>query len=188
MAQDPAKGILDGPGMAGGDQGTGQRRPAERVVALHHVRGQVGVHGQPEVAQPGDGGREAHAPCASLGRDRRLEGCVVRVHTDAEDVQLALGQVQVQVSGDGVDLHGRDEVQTLRQRLRALGGQLTVRGEVVVIRDGEQPDAGGMSLADELGGLQDSIGAEGVRVDVRQGIARDERRGPRTRCVAPGQR
>ena len=71
------------------------------------------------LAQPGDGGREAEAPCAALGGERRLERLVVRVHPEAEDVELALGQAQVQVAGDGVDLDGRDEVQPVGQRVRA---------------------------------------------------------------------
>ena len=122
------------------------------------------------------------AACTSLGGDRRLEGVVGRVHADPQDVQLALGQVQVQVAGDGVDLHGRDEVQPVRERVRARGGQLAVRGEVVVVRDGEQPDAGRVRLADELGGLQDAVRAPRVGVDVRDGVARADR----ARSAGPG--
>ena len=188
MAQDPAKGVLDRLRVPGRDQGAREGRPAERVVALHDALGQVRVDRKPDLAQPGDGGREAQAPCPALGGDRRLEGVVGRVHADPQDVQLALGQAQVQVAGDGVDLHGRDEVQPLRQRVRARGGQLPVRGEVVVVGDGEQPHAGRVRLADELGGLEDAVGAQRVGVDVRDGVARDEGLAPGSRCVATGQR
>ena len=60
--------------------------------------------------------REAQAPCAALGGERRLERVVGRVHPDAQDVQLALGQPEIEAAGDGVDLHGRDELDARRQR------------------------------------------------------------------------
>ena len=151
--------------------------------------GRCASTGTPDVAQADDGGREAQTACAALGRDRRLEGVVGRVHPDPEDVQLALGQAQVQVAGDGVDLHGRDEVQAFGQRVRARGGQLAVRGEVVVVGDGEQPDAGGVRLAEELGGFQDAIGAKRVGVDVREPRRRGRPARSRTPPrVAPGHR
>ena len=57
-----------------------------------------------------------------------------------------------------------------------------------MIGDGEQPDAGRVGLADELGGLEDAVGAERVGVEVRDGVARGDRLGPGSRRVAPGQR
>ena len=49
------------------DQRAREGRTAEGVVALHDALGQVRVHRKPDLAQPGDGGREAQAPCRRAG-------------------------------------------------------------------------------------------------------------------------
>ena len=64
--------------------------------------------GQVELAQPGDGPLEALAATPALRGEGRLERLVVRVHPEAEDVQLALPQAEV-AGDDGVDLDAGQE-------------------------------------------------------------------------------
>ena len=56
------------------------------------------VHGRADLAQALHGGREPGAAGAALGRDRRLEGIVRGVHADAQDVELALRQVEAEAA------------------------------------------------------------------------------------------
>ena len=90
-------------------------------------------------------------------------------------MELPARHLEIQSARDGVDLHRRDEVEAGRQRGRARRGQLAVGGEVVVIRDRQQPDARGVRLAQQLGRLQDAVGTERVRVEVGDRGAGDRR-------------
>ncbi len=55
-------------GVAGGDQGTGDRRAAQRVVVVGGEGVDLGVDGQAEVAQTVDRASEAHAGADRAGR------------------------------------------------------------------------------------------------------------------------
>ena len=116
-AQQPREGILDAVRVARPDEGAGDGRPTERVVGrARHVE-QVVVDREVEIAQPGDGQLEALAPSATLLGQGRLEGGVVRIHPEAEDMQLALPQAEIAVD-DRVDLDARDERQAGRHGRR----------------------------------------------------------------------
>ena len=103
-------------------------------------------------------------------------------------MELALGQLEVEGARHGVDLDGRDQLQPVRERSRVRGRQLAVRGEVVVVGDGEQANPGVVCLANELRGLQDAIRAKRVGVDVRDRVAGGERLAVRAGGMALGHR
>ena len=85
----------------------------------------------------------------------------------------------ISTAGTSVEIRG--------QRRGAGRDELAVAGEVVVVREREQADARLVRLANELGGLEDAVGAGRVGVDVRDRVARDERLGVvGTRGVARG--
>ena len=92
-----------------------------------------------ELAQQRDRLVEALAAAAALGCEDRLERLVVRVHPEAEDVELALPQPEV-AGDDGVDLDAGDERQAGRDSVG--GDHLAVAGQRVVVGQGEEPDAG----------------------------------------------
>ena len=171
VRQEPLERVLDALGEPGRDEGARDGRPAQRVVRGEVEGRDLGVDRQPDLAQPLDGRVEAGAAGAALARERGLERVVRRVDADPQHVELALEQVEPEAAGHGVDLDCRDERQVGGERRRAGRDQLPVPGEVVVVRDGEQPDPRVVRLADELGGLEDAVGAGRVGVDVGDRVA-----------------
>ena len=172
-------------GEPGSDQRPGDGRPAEGVVVAGVERGDLGVDRHADLAQAVDGPREPLAGAVALGRHRRLERLVVRVHPEPEDVELALPQPEV-AGDEGVDLDARDQ--------RHPGGDRTGRdhvaiaGERVVVGQREDADAGrGNAARRAATGRQDAVGAGRVRVQVdgrRRAAGRPRRSRRRPAVVA----
>ena len=156
--------------MARGDQRPRDGGPAERVVTGEIERVDLGVNADPGIAEPP---QRRHEPCASrraLGGQRGLERLVVRVHLEPEDVQLATRDLEPEAARDGVDLDPGDQLERLAEPRRA---ELAVARQVVVVGDGEQPDAGRGGLVDELERLEDAIRTGRVGVEIgRRGTGR----------------
>ncbi len=112
-----------------------------------------------------------HAEFA-LALERRLERFVAGVHTQAQDVELAVGQAQV--PGQAVDLHSGDELE--RQRRGTGRAQFARTGKGVMVRQGEDPDSRGRGLGHEIGGLEHSVGAPAVAVEVEAARVRGDDR------------
>ena len=100
--------VLDACRVTGGDERPRDRRPAERVVIAQVELGERLVDQQPELSQDCNGPLEPLPSSRSLGREDRFELVVVRVHAEAEDVELALPQVLP--IDDGVDLDAGDQL------------------------------------------------------------------------------
>ena len=107
-AEQPREGVLDARRVAGRDERPGDGRAAERIVVRPRDARELVVDRQVQLAQPRDGLLEPFAATPALGREGRLEGLVVRIHPEAEDVELALPQAEV-AGDDRVDLDARDE-------------------------------------------------------------------------------
>ena len=93
---------------------------------------------------------------------RCLELLVVDVHTEAEHVEFALGQLRV--ADDGVDLDARDELEWEGRRAR--GGQLADARERVVIGQCQGADAGDCGRCHEIRRLHDAIRSAAVGMEV----------------------
>ena len=124
--------------MTGRDEGAGDRRAAEGVVAGRRDVADLRVDREIELAQQGDRPLEPLAAPVALGGEDRLEGVVGRVHPEAEDVQLALPQAEV-AGHDRVDLDPGQERQAGRHG--AGGDDVAVAGQRVVVGQGQQAHA-----------------------------------------------
>ncbi len=74
--------------MPGAHERAGDVRPTQGVDAARDL-GKPVPHGQAELVQPLQGLVDPHAPSGTLSLEEGLEGNVVRVHAEAQDVQLA---------------------------------------------------------------------------------------------------
>ena len=174
--------VLDARRVTRGDEGPGDRRPAEGVVIAQVELGELFVDRELELSQTGDGPLEPLPAPRTLGREDRFELVVCRVHPEAEDVELALPQVLP--IDDGVDLDAGDQLEAVGHGAR--GQDVTAARQRVVVGQREQPDPGSGSRAQEDRRLEDAVGAGrvGVEVDGRRS-RRDDGIGRRPRIVAP---
>ena len=139
VPEDPGESVLDAGRESGRDEGPREGRATERVVIARRQLGDLGVDRQPQLAQQVDGPRESRPPGRALAGEDRLERVVVRVHAEAQDVQLGLPQAEV-AGHERVDLDARDEPHAGRDRVRS--DEVAVAGQGVVVGEGEGPHAG----------------------------------------------
>ena len=71
---------------------------------------ELGVHGRAGVPQPREHPLEADAAGAPLAVEERLEGRRARIDAEADEVELAVGQVR-RVGDGGVDLDAGEQLE-----------------------------------------------------------------------------
>jgi len=120
------------------------------------------------------------APLLALDVQCGQEARIIGIDAVAQDVQLAFVE-PVGIVGDGVDLQPWNEVHAGPFGRRAGGGQGDQR---VVVRDRERGDAGSRGGLDEGDGLQHTVGAVGVRVEINGGGRRGDHRAMARRSLA----
>ena len=96
--------VVDGLGVPGRHEGACDVGPAQGVDAALDLRQPV-ADGQAEPVEPLEGLLDPRLPASALRAEEPLEGGVVRVHAEAEDVQL--GHV-VERRRDALAPPGRD--------------------------------------------------------------------------------
>ena len=166
-AEIAAEGVVDALHVPGIDHRPCDRRAAKGI----HVRVDVRVGGRGRWHWKLVVDRQAELAAALPGQ-RRLGRLVVGIHSEAEDVELALPQAEV-ARHDRVDLDAGQQAEPHRDRAR--GDHLAVAGEVVVVGQREQPDACIERSLDQVDGRDEAVRAcrVGVKVD-RRGARRDD--------------
>ena len=177
VREEPPERVLDALGEPGRDEGAGDRRPAERVVRGEVEGRDLGVDRQPDLAQPLDRRVEAGPAGAALARRApprtpRPSGSTPIPSTWSSPSN----SVEAEAARHGVDLDRRDERRgrrgaAPRRARRAPGTRRGCRGP----RSANSRTPAVVRLADELGRLEDAVGAGRVGVDVGDRVAGDER-------------
>ena len=131
--------------MAGGDHRPGDVRPADRFGRCQR-RSDLLVDRHVQLAQALDDHLEPRLARVALGVHGSLERHIVGVEAVAQDVQLALLELDAKVDqvtvGDAVDLDRRNELRSGTQAAtRDCIPQLAVAGERVVVGDAGDLDA-----------------------------------------------
>ena len=90
VPDDPGERVLDALGEPGGHQCPPDRRSAEGIVVVRIQVADLGIDREVDRAQQIDGLPEPPPALIALDGQGRFERLVIRVHPEAQDVELAL--------------------------------------------------------------------------------------------------